>query len=387
MKFIKNYSVIFLLIISMLLIAIRIFYVENSPLNLAPDEAQYWDWSRHLDWSYYSKPPMVAWLIALSTHYLGNVEVGVRFFSIIGVSILSLLAFFIVRTVKSETESKELATKAGLFAFFLVNITPMFAVGGLIMSPDVPTLIFWVSALYMLTKIDFLDYNKDQWGQFILIGVLIGLAGLSKYTAGLFYPLLGLYLIFSKERLPWLLKPQIYVAGLISLIMLAPVFYWNHINDWISFKHVMGQASGGNDFAPLKYLGNFLGGQLGVVGPIVFIFMLWAWFKTYTKKTTKQAIIWWFSAPIFIFFIIKAFDAKVQANWPVLAIFGGLLILALTADKITSKWAKITFGIGLAFSAVLTIISHDTFIVRNLGIEWSIKKDPLRPRNGLERPW
>ncbi|MFZ4647236.1 MAG: hypothetical protein ACOYNP_15905, partial [Gemmataceae bacterium] len=43
-----------------------IYLLWFCPYDLAQDEAHYWDWSRNLDWSYYSKGPLVAWLIALS---------------------------------------------------------------------------------------------------------------------------------------------------------------------------------------------------------------------------------------------------------------------------------------------------------------------------------
>src|SRR5580704_4278187 len=44
--------------------ALHLAYLAyDCPLDLAPDEAHYWDWSRHLDWSYYSKGPLVAYLI------------------------------------------------------------------------------------------------------------------------------------------------------------------------------------------------------------------------------------------------------------------------------------------------------------------------------------
>src|SRR4030088_3294970 len=43
-----------------------VYLANNCPLDLAPDEAHYWDWSRHLDWSYYSKGPLVAYLIRIS---------------------------------------------------------------------------------------------------------------------------------------------------------------------------------------------------------------------------------------------------------------------------------------------------------------------------------
>ena len=52
------------------LVAIRLIAVMATPLNLGPDEAQYWRWGQHLDWGYYSKPPLIAWTIALSTSIL-----------------------------------------------------------------------------------------------------------------------------------------------------------------------------------------------------------------------------------------------------------------------------------------------------------------------------
>src|SRR6266567_4418985 len=43
----------------------------GCPLDLSPDEAHYWQWSRHLAWSYYSKGPLVAWLIRASCEVFG----------------------------------------------------------------------------------------------------------------------------------------------------------------------------------------------------------------------------------------------------------------------------------------------------------------------------
>src|SRR5450432_2364124 len=52
--------------------ALHITYLAtHCPFDLAPDEAHYWDWSRHLDWGYYSKGPLVAWLIRLSCELFG----------------------------------------------------------------------------------------------------------------------------------------------------------------------------------------------------------------------------------------------------------------------------------------------------------------------------
>src|SRR5450432_118983 len=56
--------------------ALHITYLAtHCPLDLAPDEAHYWDWSRHLDWSYYSKGPLVAWMMRGSCALFGDLSV------------------------------------------------------------------------------------------------------------------------------------------------------------------------------------------------------------------------------------------------------------------------------------------------------------------------
>ena len=69
--------------------AMRIAYLATiCPLDLAPDEAHYWDWSQHLDWSYYSKGPLVAWLIRLSCELFGDTMLAVRLPAVVCGSLL-----------------------------------------------------------------------------------------------------------------------------------------------------------------------------------------------------------------------------------------------------------------------------------------------------------
>lgn len=355
---------------ALVLVLLRLIYVWLGPLDLSPDEAQYWDWSRTLDWSYYSKPPLVSWLIWLSTQIFGHTEVGVRFFSVLSISAMSLIAYKLVATWRSP--------QAGWMAFIAIHLTPLTAAGGLLMTPDAICTTLWLFALFLLSKVNW--HKEGQWKLFLAIGLTIGLAGLAKYTAAVFYPLLGLYLLIDKQRRTWLLKPQIYAAGLLSLACVTPVLYWNMQNDWISFKHVAGQAGGTRTFDPLKYQGNFWGGQFGVVGPITFLFMLGWWLKQ--KRIQENGLLlWWFSAPLFALFVLKAFDAKVQANWPVLATATALIGLV---GWIVSqpKWARKLFAAGMSLSLLVTTAAYDSNIIRSLGINLSAKRDPIKPLLG-----
>src|SRR3954452_9348263 len=56
----------------------RLIALFRTPLELYPDEAQYWLWSRTLAFGYYSKPPMIAWAIRAATSIGGDAEAWVR---------------------------------------------------------------------------------------------------------------------------------------------------------------------------------------------------------------------------------------------------------------------------------------------------------------------
>ncbi len=358
---------LFIVLFSIFLAVLRTFYVAYGPIDIAPDEAHYWEWSRYLDWSYYSKGPMVAWMIWLSTELFGAHIVAVRFFPIVTQVVLAVIAFLVARKYSNKV--------GGYIAFLTIQLTPEFAAGGLIMSPDIPALLFLSLAVYFLSSVDF-TADKLPVKKLMLIAVFVGLAGLGKYTAGLFYPLLGLYLIVDKTRRKQYVKPYIYMMGICSLIVMLPVFYWNYLNDFVTFKHVMGQTSS-NRFDALDSLSNFLGGQLGVVGPITFLMLLY-YFVRPTAGQNKLNLVWFFSAPLFVFFIYQSLQGKVQPNWPVVSIYFGLIGLSVWLVHVGTKAKKI-FIVGMMLSTLITVISHDSFILRAMGVDFPQKKDPLKP--------
>jgi hypothetical protein len=92
----------FVLGFNLLLFLFRVFYVLYSPLDLTPEEAQYWDWSRHLDLSYYSKPPMVAYVNFLTTSLLGNTELAVRITPIVLSFLMSIFTYLFAKKLFDE---------------------------------------------------------------------------------------------------------------------------------------------------------------------------------------------------------------------------------------------------------------------------------------------
>ena len=46
-------------------VLLNAWLTSAAGFDLHYDEAQYWEWAQQLDWSYYSKGPLVAWSIAV----------------------------------------------------------------------------------------------------------------------------------------------------------------------------------------------------------------------------------------------------------------------------------------------------------------------------------
>ena len=164
-----NTSFVILILISVTLI--RIFSLTVSPIELSVDEAQYWDWSRKLDLGYFTKPPLIAWTIALSTTIFGNEEWAIR--------LSSPIFHFLTSLILWKCGQIAFGFNAGRVAALIWIFTPAASLGSFIISTDTPLILFWSLSLLFLFKL--LNYNSYKLA--FLTGISIGLAFLSKYAA------------------------------------------------------------------------------------------------------------------------------------------------------------------------------------------------------------
>lgn len=379
-----QYDVRALILLSAALLIARLFYMAFfTPYGLSPDEAQYWHWLSHNSLSFLTKPPLTTWLMGLSTAVLGNTLVGVKFFALLGQLAMPVLGFLIAREVAGRA--------AAWWAFALLTTVPLAAAGGLIMSPDALLVPLWLAALYSVVRA--LNTPTDAralcWPRWVIIGVLVGLAGLAKYSAAFFYPLLFAYLLASKRGWDWLMRPQIWVSGLIALAFQLPVLVWNVQNGWVGVSHVLWQTDGGGDVrhGGLTTLLEFLGSQAGVLGPIVFVLLLAAWAGSLNalnknSKDQRLKLLLIFTLPLFVAFAGMTFHAKVQANWPVLATVPALVLLAVWLARQKRVVLYVALA-GVALNGLLSVFLMDVPFFRAAGlIPISAKMDPTKDLQG-----
>lgn len=300
---------------------------------------------------------MVAWFIAISTLF-SEAEWAVRLPAVLSGSVVT----WVVYTMASDIFASR---KTGFASAVLLNVLPVIAIGGLIITPDNPFCLFWALSLYAGYKV--IETQKSAY--FYLLGFFFGLGLLSKYTMALFAPTFFLFLLFSPENRHWVFRKEPYLGLALSALVFSPVLLWNHYNEWASFNFQLQHAFAYSGFEPLKHFGNFWGAQIGLFGGPLFFFLLAASFGLgwigIKKKRDDYLYISFMSAGLFIFFMANSVRSNMEGNWAVMAYISAVIALPAfikqMADKMTeSAGAKLKRGyaISWALAAFATIYIH-----------------------------
>ncbi|HUG69463.1 MAG TPA: glycosyltransferase family 39 protein [Pirellulaceae bacterium] len=360
---------------------VRLIVAAIVPLDLVHDEAYYWEWARRLDVCYYSKPPMVAWLIAASTSLFGDTTFAVRLPAIVlgtwGTAFVLLLA------------RDMYGSKAGFWATLLALASPGGAALGLIMTIDAPLLFCWSAALYAFWQLLKRDRTRLRW--LVCVTIAIGLGVLSKQTMLAFLLLAGLFLLVSREDRIELRRPALWICALVSLCFLTPVLWWNVQHGWVTLEHTSGHFAA-EQVTLLKRSTRFLefvGSQFGVVSPVTCWLVVSAGFTGVCSFRTcdrRTKFLLAFSVVPLLGACLLAMKQRVEPNWGAPAYIAGV-ILAVGAvvqsrarvieAKGSDRRLPIAFGTGLAATMVAYLLGF------GLGLEGS-KLDPAVRLRGWE---
>jgi undecaprenyl-diphosphatase len=346
------------------LTAVRFAILASGVLNLSGDEAHYWEWSRRLDWCYYSKPPGVACLIWIGTLLFGDTELGVRFLA----PVLSVLSSAVMYHLGKRLYGR----KAGLIAAVLLQIMPMVSAFGLGMTPDTPLVFFWLLSLYFLHR----AWSTGAASDWLLLAVSLGLGLLSKYAIAFLYIPASLLLLTTRQGRLRLRTPWPYLSLVLSLLFFLPVLVWNSRHGWVMFRHDLGHTklAEGWGISAWTFL-SFVGGQLGVITPVLAVLMLYL----LIRRRRQDPFCFWLTIPLLLGFLFKSFQGKVQPNWPLAAWLAGLVPLAdflVHHYRPLSVRQKQWVSAGLIIPAAATLFLHLPFLTLN--IPWPGKSNPFK---------
>jgi len=327
-----------------LLLVLRVGFLLVSPLNLYADEAQYWRWGETLAWGYYSKPPMIAWVIHGVTTLLGNAEWAVRLAAPFLHTAGAVILFFLGRAIYDA--------RTGMYAAFLYALMPAVILSSAVISTDGVLMPFWCGALYALWR---LRSGEGRWASAVGLGAAVGAGFLSKYAMLYFLIGIGLTLAFDRDTRRALLSWRGLVALIVACTIFAPHLAWNAANDFKTVSHTVDNANLGGDLFHPDHALTFLADQMGVFGPIsliAFVFGLFAMRKAGDALKARDRWLLCFVIPVLVIILVQAVLSRANANWaatawPAASVLVAAWLIRMAPAGVRWLWASLALHVAL----------------------------------------
>lgn len=356
---------------------------------LFPDETYYWEWSRRIAAGYFDHPPAIAFLIRAGTTIFGATSMGVRAGVVLAGAIASWAMVVLAgRLAVSEpvpqtdvASENSLLRNATTRAALLVSIIPVALVGFVLATPDAPLLASIALTLVALERaIAAPPRSRDTFGWWIAAGIALGLAFCSKYTAVL-VPMGVLIAFLVRPSLrARLTEPGPYVATAFALLVLAPNLLWNAHNSWISFAFQLRHGLGAPRGSALTREINLIGGQLGLISPIIAVMAAIAVARSLRgTRDDRRFMLATVATAAIVSFMLSALRKPVEANWPAPALLAALPLLAVWDVRGTArKW--LIAGCALAAVSTLVVAVHAATGFLRL----PVRRDPIAKAHGWD---
>src|SRR5213595_601781 len=344
------------------LTAIRLSMLATTDLEF--DEAHYWMWSERLAPAYFSKGPGIAFVMRASTAVFGANEFGVRFFSPVLAAGTSLLLFYFARRLFSAT--------AGLWAVIALNVTPIFNIGAFVMTIDVLSIFFWLTAMFTF----WLAVEKSpnfSW-YWPLTGLLVGLGFLSKYTNALELVSIVLVLALAPRLRQEFKRPGLYSLLGVFAVCTVPPIVWNQEHAWITLVHLRSRGSleHGFGFHPSEIL-SFFGRHFLAYSPFLFLALAWGVIGSWRRvnQQFKVLFLMWFGLPVFLFYLLLSVNKAAAPNWDGLAFLGfGRLAIYFWWERLeASVMLRLGAVVAILVGLIMSVIALDTDVVRAAGFK------------------
>lgn len=354
-----------LLAMLVVLLALRLLALVFNRTDLFFDEAQYWSWSLAPDFGYYSKPPLIAWVIRAATSVCGHGEACIRAASPI---LHTATAWIVYLTGRHLYDAR-----TGFWAAIAFATLPGVSFSSGIISTDVPLLMCWAAALFAFVRL--MDDQSGSWLPAIGLGMAIGLGLNAKYAMAYFIACGALFLVTTPVRRPLLRDSRLYGALAIAALMIVPNVVWNAQNAFATLGHTADNANWGRAlFHPAKMAEFFLA-QFGVFGPVFFAVLLWcAWQARRTRRSESDRLLLWLSLPILAVITVQAFLSRAHANWAAVAYVSGTLLVVAQLLRWSdgARWLRGSIVLHCAVAAILAVGLATAGLVRS-----PLKSDPL----------
>ncbi len=341
-----------------------------ATLGLGVDESYTIAVSRRLDLSYFDHPPLHQWIAHYAALAMGE-GAATRLPFVALFAATGWLTFALTRRL--------FGARAGLVALFALNVSPFFfASAGAFVVPDGPLLLALAGAALVLAKLFFGEPDsRSAWGLWLAAGVWLGLAGLSKYSAALFVVGLVAYVALSPRQRHWFAHPAPYLAALLALAMVLPVFVWNWRHGWVSWAFQGERGAMAGAWRPAQVAAMLLG-EMAFLTPWIFAPLAGALIAGARRAFADEKrlfLVCLALPPILLFTLTPLWGARGLPHWPMPGWFFAFPLLGAwlgepwAARYDLRRWAVVSAG--LTGAIVILIVSQ-------AATGWATRLLPLR---------
>lgn len=327
-----------LLVLLAIILAVRIAGLALSHAELFYDEAQYWAWAQAPAFGYYTKPPLIAWVIGAATGLCGDGPACVR--------LPSPLMHFAIALVIYAIAAKLHSRRVAFWAALVYAAMPGTSVSATLISTDVPLLLFWSLAMLALVY----HVERPSWALGLAMGAAIGLGLNAKYAMGFFLLCYAVYAIISPAARASLRHPGTWAGFALALALIAPNLLWNAGHQFATFEHTRENADWGGRFPNIMGLLAFLGTQVAIIGPVPFAAFVLALLTRGGVEDEPRRFHLAMSLPVFAAICGQALISKANGNWAATG-FPAAVVLA-TAVMVAFDWRR-----GMALTMIVSAVA------------------------------
>jgi len=313
--------------------------IANQFIDFYSDETYYWLWSKKLGLSYFDHPPMVAYMIKMTTWFSDD-PMFVRLSAVFMVSATAYILYMMAKKIFDE--------KAAIYTFYIFLSSILIVVGSTVIAPDIPMMFFWALTLYAA----YIYLEEDKKGYAILTGFAAGALLLSKYTGILPLFTLFVYILLYKRHV--FKDKYLYFALIIAILVFSPVLIWNYQHDFISFAFQLhhGVETAEKVFQGKKFF-EFVGLQFILFHPFYLLPLFYFIARDTERFERKKVYLLLPFLFVFLFFSYNAAFKQANAQWAA----GAYLTAAVLLGHYMSKYEyrKLLIA-GVAFSTLFMVL-------------------------------
>ncbi len=297
----------------------RVVMLSFNRTDLFLDEAQYWFWGQNLDFGYYSKPPVIAWVIRFFNAFSGSDS---TFWIRVSAPLFHMATALMLMRIARRLGWAEIEPWVGVTFITL----PAVSLSSTLVSTDTIQILFIAIAIWA-----FLGLNRQASAiGALVLGISLGLAFMTKYSILFVLPGVAIAMItLPSARVSW---RDCIIAAVAGALVVSPNLWWNLTHDIATVRHTEsiahwnGGKGGGMPFHLVGAIEFFLA-QFGVVGPVVFYAMLVGlWRMIKGRSGDAEKLLVWLSIPVVLLITMQALFAKAYANWAVAAYVAGTIL-------------------------------------------------------------